>query len=123
MLTRIGPVTGPEQARSVGQSHARPDGSFGDVLAREATRQTPDVRLSAHARERLETRRIPFTDQQQARLDDAVARAGVKGANQSLILLDDMALVVSVRNRVVITALDEKAQSGVFTNIDSAVIA
>jgi len=51
-------------------------------------------------------------------------RDSEKGASKSLVLLDDLALVVSVRNRVVITALDEpNARSGVFTNIDSAVIA
>jgi flagellar operon protein len=65
-----------------------------------------------------------LSDQDRVRLDEAVTRAGEKGANQSLVLLDNLALVVSVRNRVVITAMDDsKTSSGVFTNIDSAVIA
>jgi flagellar operon protein len=134
VLRQVGPITGLEPARPGEKPNARPDGSFGNVLARETARvedrsagemaPAQDVRLSAHARERLESRHITLTDQHQARLDEAVARAGEKGANQSLVLLDDLALVVSVRNRVVITALDEeKAKSGVFTNIDSAVIA
>jgi flagellar operon protein len=38
-------------------------------------------------------------------------------------MLDDVALVVSVRNRTVITAMDkENLRNNVFTNIDSAVI-
>jgi flagellar operon protein len=40
-----------------------------------------------------------------------------------LILLDDVALVVSVANRTVITAIDgDSLKENVFTQIDSAVI-
>jgi len=40
------------------------------------------------------------------------------------VLVDGLALIVSVPNRVVITAVDgADARDGVFTNIDSAVIA
>jgi flagellar operon protein len=39
-------------------------------------------------------------------------------------MMDDNAMVVSVKNRTVITALTtEQARDNVFTNIDSAVIA
>ena len=49
---------------------------------------------------------------------------GEKGADRSLVLMDSLALVVSVKNRTVITAVDgARAASGSFTNIDSAVIA
>jgi len=52
-----------------------------------------------------------------------VSKAAAKGARESLILLDDKAFVVSVRNRTVITAVDgEHLKENVFTNIDSAVI-
>jgi flagellar operon protein len=124
MVRNIGPLAGVGQGRDTQtQKSNRPDGSFGEILAQESSKQQ-DIKLSAHARERLESRNIKLTQEDQARLGEAVDRAQEKGANQSLVLLDDLALVVSVRNRVVITALDEsKASSGVFTNIDSAVIA
>jgi flagellar operon protein len=51
-----------------------------------------------------------------------VARAREKGARESLVLLDELAFVVSIRNRTVITALQPSTE-GVFTSIDSAVIA
>ncbi|HEY3265999.1 MAG TPA: TIGR02530 family flagellar biosynthesis protein [Armatimonadota bacterium] len=124
MLKQIGPLTdlGPGRSTQPGKTQ-QPNTSFDEVLAQQSQKQG-DVRFSAHARERLESRNIHLTEQHQARLDDAVNRADQKGANQSLVMLDDLALVVSVRNRVVITALDDsKAKSGVFTNIDSAVIA
>jgi flagellar operon protein len=40
------------------------------------------------------------------------------------VLLRDMAFIVSVRNRTIVTAMDsEHIKENVFTNIDSAVIA
>ena len=52
-----------------------------------------------------------------------VDRAAAKGAKESLVMIDDVALVVSVKNRTVITAVDKaQLKENVFTNIDSAVI-
>jgi len=58
-----------------------------------------------------------------ARLQDGVERAAAKGAREALVLMDDMAFVVSVKNRTVITAVDAaRMKHNVFTGIDSAVI-
>jgi len=52
-----------------------------------------------------------------------VEKARQKGGRETLILLGDVALVVSVVNRTVITAIDgESLKENVFTQIDSAVI-
>ena len=81
------------------------------------------VKMSAHAAKRLADRNVEFSASDQARLEAAVDRIESKGADKSLVLMDDLALLVSARNRVVITALDSaSAKDGVFTNIDSAVI-
>jgi flagellar operon protein len=82
------------------------------------------IRWSAHASARLAQRGIELSTEQHARLEAAVDRAAAKGAKDSLVLLDDHALVVSAQNRTVITALGlHQAKENVFTNIDSAVIA
>jgi flagellar operon protein len=82
------------------------------------------IRWSAHATARLAQRGIELSPQQHARLEMAVDKAAAKGAKDSLVLLDDNALVVSAQNRTVITALGmHQAKENVFTNIDSAVIA
>lgn len=81
------------------------------------------LKFSRHASERLESRGINLSAQQMARLEDGVRRAAGKGARESLVLLDDLALVVSVKNRTVITAAARQdLQENVFTNIDSAVL-
>ena len=60
----------------------------------------------------------------QRQLDKLVQKAAAKGARESLVLMDDIALVVSIRNRTVITAVDgQSLKDNVFTNIDSAIIA
>ena len=104
--------------------HAKPKaGNFAATLALETERQQ-SLKISSHAQKRLDSSQVTLSDRDFQRIDGAVARAGEKGFNQSLIMLDNLALVVSVKNKVVITAVDEARQSeGVFTNIDSVVIA
>lgn len=83
-----------------------------------------ELRFSAHAQTRLQSRKISIGDAQMARLQGAVDRAASKGSRDSLVLMDDLAMVVSVKNRTVVTVVDsENLKQNVFTNIDSAVIA
>jgi flagellar operon protein len=96
--------------------------SFGDVLAGKL--ESPPLKFSGHALQRIQRRGINLDDKTMARLDGGVSRAAAKGSRDSLVLVDDTAFVVSVPNRTVITAVDrEHMQEQVFTNIDSAVIA
>lgn len=81
------------------------------------------VRLSQHAVERLKSRGITLSETDMKQLAGAVDRVAQKGGKESLIMLGDAALVVSVKNRTVVTAMDRQGMKGnVFTNIDSAVV-
>jgi flagellar operon protein len=85
---------------------------------------TGELRFSGHALERIARRNIAIDESALSRLQAGVARAAGKGSRESLVLLDDTAFVVSIRNRTVVTAVDrEHMREQVFTNIDSAVIA
>lgn len=82
------------------------------------------IRFSAHAQTRLQSRHIAMQPDHIARLQSAVGRAAAKGSKDALVLMDDMALIVSVKNRTVVTVVDkDNLKQNVFTNIDSAVIA
>jgi flagellar operon protein len=82
------------------------------------------VRFSAHAQQRLAQAAVQLGPQALAKLEAAVDKAGQKGGKESLILLDDLAFIVSIKNRTVITAVDAgRMAESVFTNIDSVVIA
>ena len=56
-------------------------------------------------------------------VEQAIDRAGAKGSRDSLILMNDLAMIVNIRNRTVITAMEGKdIKENIFTNIDSAII-
>lgn len=81
------------------------------------------VKFSRHAQQRLESRNIELTDEELRHIDETVGKMDEKGAKSSLLYLNDVALVVSINNRTVITALDgQSAKDNIFTNIDSAAI-
>lgn len=96
--------------------------SFQELLHQEFQRQQ-GVKLSAHAEQRLRERDIVLTEQDFSKISQAVQRAAAKGARDSLVLYGDLALIASITNRTIITAVDSKNMAEhVFTNIDSAVI-
>jgi flagellar operon protein len=101
---------------------AAPQGtdSFQAVLNRALAQP---VKFSGHAQERLAASKRQLSEVELAKLSDAVDRAAQKGARDALVLMQDLALVVSVKNRTVITAVDgDRMKENIFTNIDSAVI-
>ena len=81
------------------------------------------LKVSGHAQTRLQSRGIELDQNAWDRVMAGVDRAAAKGAKESLVMVDDVALVVSIRNRTVITAVDKAhLKENVFTNIDSALI-
>ncbi len=81
------------------------------------------IKISGHAQTRLASRQITLTGEDVAKLGQAMTKAAAKGAKDSLFLMDKTALVVSVANRTVITAVSQDAlKENIFTNIDSAMI-
>lgn len=81
------------------------------------------VYFSNHAVKRLEQRGIELKPEQLNQIENAIDNAAAKGAKDSLILMKDMALIVNVDNRTVVTAMDGNSmKDNVFTKIDSAVI-
>lgn len=90
--------------------------SFKDTLA--------GVQFSAHAAKRIERRDLDIDPARLGRLNAAISRAAEKGAKNSVVMLDDLAVVVDVRDRKVVTAIQaQQGKERVFTNIDSVVIA
>lgn len=99
-------------------------GSFRDVLrTAQAPAVQPPLKFSAHAQQRLESRNISLTADDVAKMNAMADKAAAKGAKQSLFMMRDVAMVVSITNRTVITAVDQSSmKENVFTNIDSAAI-
>jgi flagellar operon protein len=122
-IDRTAPI-GPAAAfpRTPGGAPERgPAGSsFGDALARASD----GLQLSKHAQKRIERRELDLDPARMTRLNSAISRAAERGARNSVVMLDDLAVVVNVRERTVVTAMNtEGGRERVFTNIDSVVIA
>lgn len=117
------PVT-PAASRPnrTGNSKTDADGrAFEQVLSGQLDNSRVD--FSRHARQRLSHRGIELTAEDIERLGNAVDKLRSKGGRDSLVLLDHTALVVSVKNRQVVTVLDQQnLKDNVFTHIDSAII-
>lgn len=85
---------------------------FDDVLTHT------ELKVSKHAQKRLEQRGYALAEQDMTTLTTAVDELQEKGSQQSLLLYKDLALIASVRNRTIITALNPDELDTV-TNIDS----
>ncbi len=98
------------------------DSSFAQAL-HQAT-EVQGLKFSNHAQKRLQAREITLSDEGLARLAQAVEKAERRGGRESLVLMDDLAFIVNVKERMVVTALDRRQRGeGVFTQIDSVVLA
>lgn len=105
--------------RTKTQKNADSEVSFEEVLRQK---QKP-LKFSKHATQRLSQRNINLSDEQNIRLTNGVTEAEKKGVNESLVLVDNLAFIVNVPNKTVVTAMDQKeTNANVFTNIDGAVI-
>lgn len=113
-----GPITPNLLNRSkAGEASNVPERPFAQVLEDNL------LKLSNHAAKRLEQRGIELMTEQMQQIGTALDKAAAKGAKESLILMKDMAFIVNVKNRTVVTAMDsESMKDNVFTQIDSAVI-
>lgn len=95
---------------------------FGDVL-QDKLEQSKELNFSKHANMRLSSRNIKLSSDQLNRINKGINNAKAKGIKESLVIIDDVALVVNIKNKTVITALEKTEQDNkVFTNIDGAVI-
>jgi flagellar operon protein len=113
------PVTPTRNANDSGKAGAVDfKSTLNQVLDKSA-----NVHFSAHAKARLHSRGVDLSDAKLEALSKAIDKADAKGARESLILSDEAAYVVSVKNRTIITAFDrDNLRDGVFTSIDSAVV-
>lgn len=118
---RIDEISRISTSQAQGVEKRKSEGvSFEGILREE----TEKLKFSAHAVERIERRRIEMNGDRIRRLMNAVERAREKGGKEAVIIIDGIALLVSIEKRTVITAIDSGKEGGkVFTQIDSVVLA
>lgn len=96
--------------------------NFHDLLTSQI-QKTDSIKLSKHAEKRLEERGIVIDSDKWSQIEAKVNEAKRKGVNDSIVVLDNAALIVNARSNTVITALDkQEAASQIFTNINGTII-
>lgn len=122
------PTQGPSFKDTLSESLGKPQnaGALEGLKANAALQGAPQldgVKFSNHAVERMMSRGISFNPTDLQRLNDAVGKAAAKGSKDTLVLMNDSALIVSVKNKTVVTVMDKNAlKENVFTNIDSTIV-
>lgn len=117
---KVVPIDIPEQAKS--SPKVEKGTNFKDIFENELNKAS-GIKISGHAMERLKRRNIELDSTDMKKLTEAIDKADLKGARESLLLYKDIAFIASIRSKTIITAIDsENTKDNVFTNIDSAVI-
>ncbi|MFA9399381.1 MAG: TIGR02530 family flagellar biosynthesis protein [Clostridiaceae bacterium] len=96
--------------------------NFKDTLTKELGKNDQFV-ISNHAAKRLNSRNISFNENDMKNINEGINLAKEKGSQDCVILYKDIALVTSIENRTVVTAVDKSVgDKNIFTNIDSVVL-
>ncbi|KON68492.1 hypothetical protein AKG34_06455 [Peribacillus butanolivorans] len=89
----------------------------------EAISTNEKLTISKHAQMRMEQRKIVIEQQTWDKIADKANEAKKMGVTESLIIIDNAALVISTKNNKVITVVDrEEASSQIFTNINGTIL-
>lgn len=130
-VNNINPASGALESARPGLAREKGDANlFKEALSKAQPSATPEVltgtsrlKFSNHAVDRMQARGIRFSPEDMAKIGSAVQKAQAKGAKQCLLLADQAALIVSLKDNTVVTVMDKaNLKENVFTNIDSTVM-
>lgn len=95
----------------------------GSELFQRMLERASEVKVSKHAQQRLAERNIQLPEQKWQQLNEKMVEANQKGVTDALVMVDDVALVVSTKNKTVVTAIhQDEATNKIFTNINGTII-
>lgn len=81
------------------------------------------LKLSKHAAARLSERNIQIDQAEWQAINKKVSEAKRKGVTDSLIVLNQAALLVSTENNTVVTVMNvDEAKNRIFTNINGTIL-
>lgn len=95
--------------------------SFKQVFEDELKSRS-ELKFSKHASMRIASREIQISGEDINRIEKAVNEAEKKGIKDSLLIMDDVALVVNIKSKTVVTAVKKEQQDQIFSKIDGAIL-
>ncbi|GFP77090.1 TIGR02530 family flagellar biosynthesis protein [Clostridium fungisolvens] len=115
----VGNLTAPLERKKENTDASKK--SFKDILDEKIISKEYGYKISNHASERLKD--INFSKADYMKIQRGFDLAKEKGAKNTVMVYKDVALIASVENNTIITAVEKnRAQENVFTNVDSVVI-
>ena len=115
-------VDNTQSNKNVNQSASKVNktNSFKDVL-NSVVNKEESFTISKHAALRLNE--INFTEEDMKAVEKGFEIAKQKNSKNAVMIYKDTALIASIENKTIITAVNkERAKDNIFTNIDSVVI-
>lgn len=105
---------------SIQQKQPKMDHTFSNFIkeAQNEKRNELDLKISNHAQKRMDERGFLLAENDLSTINSAVNELNGKGSKNSLLIYKDLALVASIHNRTIITALN-RDEVDTITNIDS----
>lgn len=108
------------QTNIINTTNVKDKASFKDVLE-SVKNKDEGFTISKHAALRLDE--INFTEEDMKQIEKGFKIAKDKNSKNTVMLYKDVALIASVENKTLITAVDkDRAKNNIFTNVDSVVI-
>ena len=113
-------VIGNTQTKLNNTTNAKDKKDFKEVLDSVKSKDA-GFTVSKHAALRLNE--INFTEEDMKQIEKGFKIAKDKNSKNTVMLYKDVALIASVENKTLITAVErERAKDNIFTNVDSVVI-
>lgn len=116
----IGQLAGSQKAVGNNPNSKQKEARFQDVLDGVKSKDQ-SFTISKHAASRLNE--INFTKEDMEQIQKGFKIAQDKNSKNTVMLYKDVALIASVENKTLITAVEkDRAKDNIFTNVDSVVI-
>ena len=116
----FGQVETTQSRTNVKSINTQDNKSFKDVLNNVRSKDEGFI-VSKHAALRLSE--INFTEEDMKKIEKGFQIAKDKNSKNTVMLYKDVALIASVENKTIITAVEkDRAKDNIFTNIDSVII-
>ncbi|NRY60019.1 flagellar biosynthesis protein [Clostridium beijerinckii] len=116
----IGQLAGSQKAVGNNPNSKQKEARFQDVLNGVKSKDQ-SFTISKHAASRLNE--INFTKEDMEQIQKGFKIAQDKNSKNTVMLYKDIALIASVENKILITAVEkDRAKDNIFTNVDSVVI-
>ena len=116
----VGNIGGFENTNSITKDKNKSNSNFKDILNTKIENNN-GFTISKHAKDRLEN--VELTSEDMKAIEKGIKIAEDKGSKNSVLLYKDVALITSIENKTIITAVEkDRREENIFTNIDSVVI-